>query len=108
MVAEHSNGTLDLTALDTEEDITTITDAGVYQLNLRLGELADDETVDVKAYLKVQSAATEDQVWAASVRGDQGDRALLSLPLMSAHSIRFSLEQSGGSVRDYVWSVFNV
>lgn len=93
--------------LTTEHTLATVTAAGTYQLAVDANALAAGETLTLRIYGKARSADTERLAYKASFAGEAIDAPLLmSLPVVSPHHAKFTLEQNGGTGRAFPWAVY--
>lgn len=100
--------------ITTEHDLATVTDAGVYQLALDLNEMLDGTTpdiIEVRQYGKARSSDTErlEEVW--TFIGAQGRPLWRSPPVISPHSVKYTIKQTQGAatspLRSFPWAVYN-
>lgn len=103
-VSEKTGGTQAAT-LTTEHTLATITDAGVYALHVDVSNLANGETLRLRAVLKVRTGSTGKVVYEAWLYGGQAEAIVVSPPIMSPWSVAFTLTQTGGTGRSYEWAV---
>ena len=101
--------------LTTQHTLATISTAGVFVLAVNLINLADGEDVELKAYLAVDTLDDRNLVYQQTYTHKQGDGTAdtgsgmvvaLSPPIPSPISIRFTLEQNGGSGRVFDWAIY--
>lgn len=90
--------------LDTEHTLATITTAGSYVLTVDTANLANGETLTLRAYTKVRAADTSRLYCSASYRHAQGEPNKASIPIPVIAEVIFTLEQSGGTGRAYPWN----
>ena len=95
----------------TEHDLATITDAGIYVLVVDLNNMVGGTTPDVlilRAYGKARSSDTERLIKPWSMQGVQSEKLFYSIPIMSPHHLRFTLDQDTGAAgRAFPWAVYN-
>lgn len=91
--------------LDTEHALSTIVDAGTYVLLVDMANLADGETLQLKAKIKVQSTGTTRLAYHGVYRHGQSEPVVLSIPVPSVNECVFSLEQNGGTGRAFPWEI---
>lgn len=103
-VSENTSGSQTAT-LTTEHSLATITTAGVYQLRVDLANLADGETLRLRAKTKVRSSSSGKLEWEAYFAHTQNEANAVSPPIVSVHSVEFTLTQTGGTGRAFEWSV---
>ncbi len=97
-----------LSVVGTEHTLATITAAGVYQLFVDVSVMADGTTgdeVQIREYMKGASGDTERLLKVYMIYGKQTEAMFITPPRMSAASIKYTLLQSAGSARTYVWNV---
>lgn len=95
-------------ATSTETDISTITDAGVYELNADLNTLANGETLIYRVYGKTRNGGTERLRYEWRVKHAQHKKQFTSLPISNVDYARFTVEQQGGSVRTIPTSIYQL
>lgn len=92
--------------LGTEHTLTTITTLGIYRLWVDAAALANGETLTIRQYYKLLTGGTERLLIPPSVYVNaQSNPALFALPFESDISIRYTLQQDGGTGRSYPWKV---
>ena len=105
-VSENTGGNQTAT-LTTEHTLATITSAGTYQLGVDLDNLANDETLELRIYVKLRSASSSKMVFYAVYKHDQGTNVIvLSPPVPAPFEFKATLEQNGGTGRSYDWSIY--
>lgn len=104
-LSEVASGTQAAT-ISTEHTLgAAITTAGVYALLVDCNALVAGDTLELRAYSKVLGASTERQCYLATLSGAQADPDLISVPVPTAHSVKFTLKQTAGTGRSFDWSV---
>lgn len=103
-VSENTSGS-QTAVLTTEHSLATITAAGVYQLRVDLDNLVNGETVRLRAKTKVRSSSSAKLEWEAYFAHEQNELNAVSPPIVSVHSVEFTLTQTGGTGRAFEWSV---
>lgn len=93
----------------TEHTLATITDPGTYTLEVDLSEMVDGTTPDIvqiKIYGKARTSDTERlrEVW--EFIGGQGKPLWGSIPIMSPHHFKATLNQLQGTSRAFPWAVY--
>lgn len=95
--------------LGTEHTLATITAAGVYQLAVDMNAMLNGETLELKIYGKARTTDTERLMWSGVfVNAQTGAPLPLLPPLVSPHSYRVTLKQTGGTGRAYPWAVYQL
>ena len=94
--------------LTTEHTLATVTDAGTYTLEVDANLLANGETLTLRIYGKVHSDETERLKWEANFSHALTIDLLSSVPVVSPHYAKFTLEQNGGTGRAYPWAVYEL
>ncbi len=102
------NSGTQLTILGTEHSLATPTDPGTYMLFVDVNELADGETLELKLKRKVLVAGTIREVFHSVFVNGQAEDVIQSLALPTPHGCEATLEQNGGSVRNFDWSLETV
>lgn len=106
-VTEKASGTQTAT-VDTEHTLTTITDAGVYQLLVDVNAMVDGDELELRIDIKVLTGSTARTVFYATLAHEQGVDAnvIVSPPIPSIYSIAFTLLQDAGTGRAYDWAIY--
>lgn len=109
MPSETAGGTQAAT-VGTEHTLTTITTAGIYQLEVDTDPLAGGTTPDIlelRAKVKTRTGESSKQVYGATYLGDQGteDVIKVSLPVACVTELVFTLKQTQGTGRTFTYSV---
>lgn len=108
-VTEKAGGTADVT-LDVTATLTTITDAGVFQLVVDLDELVAADALEIRAKLELRAAGTAKVVFMATYANDQGADGNIAIsppiPKVTNTDLIFELLQTDGTARDFIWSVY--
>jgi hypothetical protein len=107
MVSVKTSGSQSAT-LATEHDLATITDAGIYEANVDSANLVDGETLTIRWYGKARSSDTERLIGCMSFSHGQTDNLKKSLPIVSPHHLRVTLQQDGGTGRAFSWAVYQL
>lgn len=107
MASEQTSGSQTAT-IDTEHTLATVASAGTYVLAVDLSNMADGDTVVLRAATKVTSAGTSRQLYSASFAGVQADPHVHSIPVPAPHEVVFTLEQDGGTGRTFPWAVYSL
>ncbi len=116
-VSENTGGTQTAT-IGTEHALVNITTAGVFQLVVDTRNMADGDKLELRAYIAPRSGESRRLAKIQRYAHKQGDGATnnnadgevisFSVPLSSPFSIRFTLKQTAGTGRSYVWSVWEL
>jgi len=94
--------------LTTEHVLATVTTAGTYQLNVDAANLAAGETLTLRLYGKARSTDTERLLYQASFSHAQLAALKSSIPVVSPHHLKVTLEQNGGTGRAFPWAVYEL
>lgn len=96
--------------LDTEHTLngSAFTANKTYVLVVDLAALANAETLELRAYMTCLSAGTERLLWFATWIHAQTEAIVMSAPVPSDISCKFTLKQSGGTGRSYPWKVLSL
>ena len=105
---ETSSNTLS-SNVGSEDTLLETSTGGVYQLTVSLANLTGSEEVTLRIYTKVRSSSSASVVYTATYKFAQGtDNATVqSPPFGCPHYYKATLTQTGGSSRQYAWSVAN-
>lgn len=106
-VSEKTNGS-QTAVISSEHTLATITDPGTYQLNVDLANMAKNDVLVLRAYGKARSSDTERLRYIYTLSNDQGLDHFDSIPVVTPHYVRFSLQQTDGTGRDFPWSVYQL
>ena len=107
-VSRKTSADVTISALSTEQNITTITDAGVYELNIDVNALVNGETLILRAYGKVRSGGTERLRHEWWIKHGQYKKFVSCLPLSNVDHLRLTIEQRGGTARTFPTSVYQL
>lgn len=107
-VSRKTSADITISSLTVEQDITTITDPGNYVLNVDVNNLANGETLVINEYIKVRSGGTERLHESYIISHAQTKKAFSTLPIGIVDHLRYTLTQSGGSVRTFPTSVYQL
>lgn len=107
MPAVNTSGSQTAT-LTTEHTLATVTDAGTYQLSVDTALLVNDETLELRIYGKARTSDTERLMLISSFKHIQGTPLKISIPVMSPHYFKATLEQNGGTGRAFPWAIYEV
>ncbi len=95
--------------INTEHTLQTITNPGVYQLNVDVHNLASGDLVQLRAKKKIVSAGSAREEWMYFWQDAQGefDAAVLP-PVAGTTQTVFTLKQTTGTGRIYDWSIWRI
>jgi len=95
--------------VNTEHTLATVTSAGIYILVVDIANLAAGENVELRAYGKARSTDTERLLFGPAIYGPIVPAQLLiySTPIVSPHSVKFTLKQTSGTGRAFPWAVYS-
>jgi len=106
MPSSAASGSLTATGSGTEDALgSAITTAGVYVLTCDLNDLANGETVEVRAKVKVRSTGTTRELYIGSYSHAQAQPNIASIPVPSLHECSFSITQIAGTGVVIPWEV---
>ena len=94
--------------LTTEHTLATVTDPGTYQLVVDAALLANGETLTLRIYGKAHSDETERLMWEANFSHILTIPLPASVPVVSPHHMKVTLEQNGGTGRAFPWAVYEL
>lgn len=100
--AVHSSGTADPT-LDVELTLATVTDLGVFVMQLDLTEMIAGDTLVLRRYQRDASAGTYLLAEQYSLSDAQTEDIVEFLPVHSGYGVSWRIEQTDGTARDYQW-----
>ncbi len=94
--------------LSTEHDLATVTDPGVYTINVDLGAMLAADITTIRIYGKVRSSDTERLMQAPATFGPipPTEKFAFSVPVVSPHHMRVTLTQTAGTGRAYPWAIY--
>ena len=94
--------------ISTEHTLSTITDAGSYVLHVDLNNLANGDTVILRAKVKTRSTGTTRLAYRAVYSHAQEELVAISIPITSVHEVVYTLEQTDGTGRAFPWEVIQL
>lgn len=94
--------------ITTEHTLSTVTDAGVYQLSVDTDAMANGDELELRVKLKVRSVGTTRQVYLGTYAHVQTDKVKLSTPVAALHEVVFTLKQTAGTGRAFPWEVIQI
>lgn len=98
-----------IAVLGTEHELVIVADPGTYTINVDIAALADStEKLTLRIYGKAGPADPERGLFGATVDGANVDKLLASVPAVSPHHFRATLEQNGGTGRAFPWAVYQL
>jgi hypothetical protein len=114
LVLDKSHGTQTATAGGTEDTLLTESTSGIFVLFTNIENLADGESVELRAYTKVLTGDTAHLVYEQSYSHKPGDAAAVggpgkgpvivkSPPIESPFQLIWSLRQINGTARSFKW-----
>lgn len=96
-----------LTVINTEHVLDTVTGAGTYVLTADLSVLALGDGFWLRVYGKVLSGGTERLLHSAFYGlTPLASPMVMSVPIISPHHFKATLQQTDGSVRTVDWSIY--
>lgn len=96
------------TATGAENTLATITDAGRFQLVLDVSEMVNGDTLTIRGKSKVLSGGSTLPIFEVVLSNIQIDDVFMSPEIPSAHEVVFTIDEDGGSLNDYAWSVYDL
>jgi len=94
------------TVTENRQLLSTVTDAGIYQLVVDVANLVDGETLELRVHGKARTGDTERLEQFITVIHTQTIDLVRLLPTISPHSVRATLEQTGGTGRAFPWAIY--
>lgn len=79
-----------------------------YVLVVDISALVNGETLELRAYMTCLTAGTERLLWYATWIHAQTEAIVMSAPIPSDISCKFTLEQNGGTGRAFPWKVLSL
>lgn len=106
MPTSPNNGTQTAT-IDTEHTLATVTTAGSYELLVDLTNLAADDVVLLRAYVKVLTGGSYRLVDRAAFGGPvtPTNKVARYYPIGVVYGVQYTLEQTDGTGRNFDWAV---
>lgn len=101
-LASAGNGT-QTASISTEHTLATITSGDTAVLQVDASNMTSSDTLVLRAYIKVSSGGSSQIVYEESFSGVQSPPVLLSVPVPGLHEVKFTLEQTAGTGRDFDW-----
>ena len=92
--------------LGTEHTLATVTNAGRLTLAVDTANLVDGENVELRIYGKARTGDTERLIASFGYEHAQGADLKILGPFDSAHHMKLTLEQNGGTGRAFPWAVY--
>lgn len=92
--------------LDTEHELASITAAGTYSLAVDASAMVNGDITIIRVYGKARSGDTERLIFANVYGHVQAAPLIITVPIMSPHHFRVTLEQTDGTGRAYPWAVY--
>lgn len=94
--------------LTTEHTLATVTDPGVYALNVDTANLANGETLTLRLKVKTLSGGTSRQGYEAIFKHAQSEPSKFSVGVPVAVELVATLQQDGGTGRAFPWSLMKL
>lgn len=98
----HSTGTADL-ALDVEATLATVTDLGVFVMQVDVNQLQAGDVLVLRRYQRATDGGTYRLAEAHTLSDDQAEDIAEFLPVHSGYGVSWRLEQTDGVARDFPW-----
>lgn len=97
-----------LTVIDTEHTLATVTTAGNYVLYVDTNVLALGDELILRVKLKVRSTGTTRLLFEGTYKNVVGAPIIQAIPASVVNEAVFTLEQTAGSVRTFDWAVVDM
>jgi hypothetical protein len=94
--------------LNTEHTLATITDAGIYVLNVDVAALVNGETLQLRIKVKTRSGDSSRLAYHAVYKHVVGEPSVFSVPVPVIAEGVFTLEQNGGTGRAFPWNILQL
>lgn len=101
---EAASGTQAAT-IGVEHTLDTETTLSTYVLIVDCNAMASGDTVELRAKVKTLGGSTERLAYIETLNDVQSSPVFLSVPIPTAHSVKFTLKQTAGTGRSFDWSV---
>ncbi len=106
MVASVKDSGTQTAVIDTEHTLgAAITDAGTYNLKVDAKNMVNGDELTLRVYSKVLPAGAEGLAYEVSFAHVQTELIKISLPDVSPHYFKATLEQTAGTGRSFDWAV---
>lgn len=86
----------------------SFTSAKTYVLSVDLTNLANGDTVELRAKVKVISSGSEKLIYLGTYSHAQPYPVVHSIPVRSEYSASFTLKQTAGTGRNFDWAVLSL
>lgn len=107
MATVNTNGTL--TADGTEQTLATVTDGGTFMLALDLSNMALGDKILIRASVKLFSGEASSQFDERLFQQDQTSNPIVLMdPIPAPIEVKYTLEQTAGTNRDFPWAVYEL
>lgn len=106
-LVQQASGTQTAT-LATEHTLATRTDGKTYVLVVDASNLANGDTVVLRAKVKALTGSTAALAYSVTLTHAQAEPVVISPPVPAVHSVAFTLEQTDGTGRNFDWSVVSL
>lgn len=107
-VSVKASGSQVIAALNTDYTLATITDAGVYQLQMFLETLGAAERLRVRIYTKATSGDSETLAYSNTFVGPLAAPVMPFVPVPTDCYVRVELRQHTGTLRTFKWKVLQL
>lgn len=98
-------------SVNTEHTLgSAISTAGTYQLRVNLKNMALGDRVEMRAKLKLNGSDTLEEAFFHVFDNVQGTKQTLSIPIpvVAGGSLEFSLKQTAGTGRSFLWQIVSL
>jgi len=102
-VSVNTSGTLSTST--SEQDLATITSAGVFQAVIDISALNFADAGFIREYYKLTSGGTERLLKEYPIAAYSADAIFITTPRVSPFSLRYSLQQDLGVTRSVPWAI---
>lgn len=107
-VASNQSGS-QTAVISTEHNLgTAITAAGVYVLVVDTSNMANGDTLELRAKTKAKTGSTQRQAYFATYVHAQADLNKYSVPIPVDTELQFTLKQTVGTGRTFDWNILSL
>lgn len=107
-VASNQSGSQTAT-VNTEHTLgSAITSAGTYVLVVETNAMVNGDVLELRAYSKVKSGATEYLAYYVRYAHAQTESNKYSIPVPADTSVKFTLKQTAGTGRAFPWNILSL
>lgn len=107
MALSESVGGTQSATVGTEHTLATIVAAGYYHFGVDLSNMANGDTVELRAYVKLRSSSSSIILFERVYKHAQGaEKIVISPPIPAPFELKVTLKQTTGAGRSFQWSVY--